>query len=123
MNKKSALKEVKTVSLALEITPRALDKIKSLLSEEADALCFRAQVEGGGCQGLRYVFSLDEAQEHDWRHHVDGVEVVVDDISYAYLEGASIDYEISALGEQFTVHNPKELSRCSCGASFHADVN
>lgn len=103
----------------LNISPAAQDKIYDLISEEDSDVCFRAQVVGGGCKGLRYEFSLDvKKDEEDYFARHQKFVLVVDDISYPYLEGSSIGYETSMAGEAFTVVNKKENSRCSCGSSF-----
>lgn len=96
----------------------ALDKIRDILSDEEEGVCFRVQIEGGGCKGLRYVFSLDSQQEYDFVHDFDDVIVLIDDISYPYLESANIDYVADIDGEKFVVNNPQEKTKCSCGSSF-----
>ena len=100
------------------ISKAAHDKIDELLQHEEAGMCFRAQIVGGGCQGLRYEFSLDFKTDEDYFADHNAFMLVIDGISYPYLEGASIGYEISTEGELFTVMNPKEKSRCSCGSSF-----
>lgn len=102
----------------INISNIAQEKIAELLAHEEEGMCFRAQVVGGGCQGLRYEFSLDERDDEDYYALYQGFSLVADAISYPYLEGASIDYAVTADGELFTVANPKEKSRCSCGSSF-----
>lgn len=102
----------------VSISPAAHSKIYELLQQEEPGMCFRAQIVGGGCQGLRYEFSLDFRTEEDYFADYDRVQIVIDGVSYPYLEGASIGYEVSANGEVFTVMNAKEKGRCSCGSSF-----
>ena len=102
----------------IKITPSAHRKIHELLGQEEAGMCFRAQIVGGGCQGLRYEFSLDLKTEEDYYADQKDFILVSDAVSYPFLEGSSIGYEVSTDGELFTVINPKEKSRCSCGSSF-----
>jgi iron-sulfur cluster insertion protein len=37
-----------------------------------------------------------------------------------YLNGATIDYTKSLMGEQFEIKNPNATSKCGCGSSFSA---
>lgn len=107
----------------LDMTPQAQEKIYSLLKDEEESLCFRAQVIGGGCQGLSYSFSLDFREEDDYFKTFEGqhvLMVVVDALSHTYLKGACIDYAMSSSGEHFIVKNPNATGQCSCGSSFNA---
>ena len=108
-------------SAELEITVSAQKKIHELLGSEEKNTCFRAQIIGGGCQGLRYSFSLDYKEDEDYsKVFTDDASfmLIVDALSYSYLKGASIDYVNTSQGEHFTVHNPNTKVQCSCGASF-----
>ena len=46
--------------------------------------------------------------------------VVIDPISYPYLQTATIDYVINEQGQQFVVHNPQAKTTCGYGSSFSA---
>jgi len=43
----------------IEITKKASEEIKSLLSSEKSGSFFRVSVEGGGCSGFKYNFTID----------------------------------------------------------------
>ena len=47
-----------------------------------------------------------------------GVSMVVDAMSYPYLEGSVVDYVEDLSGSQFVVTNPNAASTCGCGNSF-----
>jgi iron-sulfur cluster assembly protein len=101
------------------LTATAAEKVRGLLSQEQDtALGLRVFVAGGGCSGLQYGMTLDEAQEGDSILELEGIRVLVDEMSAQYLMGSEIDYVDSLMGAGFTVNNPNAVSTCGCGHSF-----
>ena len=98
----------------------AIVKLKDLLAEENNPdIKLRVFVQGGGCSGMSYGFTLDEVQnEDDMDFEYDSVRVLVDSISYQYLEKASIRYEEGPMGASFSINNPGAVSTCGCGSSF-----
>lgn len=105
---------------AIQVTNSALEKVRSLVEEEENPdLKLRVFVTGGGCSGFQYGFAFDEAfAEDDAKVEKDGVTVVVDAMSYPYLNGATVDYKENLQGSRFTVENPNASSTCGCGSSF-----
>lgn len=100
----------------ITITDSAQSKIADILAEENNAnLKVRAFVQGGGCSGFQYGFTLDEEQAED-DFDINGV--LVDSMSMQYLAGATIDYKESDYGSQFTIINPNATTTCGCGSSF-----
>ena len=101
-------------------TDGAASKVKQLIAEEGNPkLKLRVFVTGGGCSGFQYGFTFDEeTQEGDASVENDGVTVVVDPMSYQYLEGAEIDYKDSLEGSMFVINNPNATTTCGCGSSF-----
>ena len=66
-----------------------------------------------------YGFTFDEEiQEGDTAVENDGVTVVVDPMSYQYLEGAEVDFKDSLEGSMFVINNPNATTTCGCGSSF-----
>ena len=108
------------VPTPIQLTDRAVSKVKELISGEGNPdLHLRVFVTGGGCSGFQYGFSFDEEHQDDDTEVVkDGVTVVIDGMSYQYLVGATVDYSESLTGSQFVVDNPNASSTCGCGASF-----
>lgn len=98
----------------------AILKIKEILAEENNANTkLRVFVQGGGCSGFQYGFTLDEAQnEDDFAPEFDGVKVLVDSMSWQYLQGANIRFNEDLLGASFVIDNPQAQSTCGCGSSF-----
>jgi iron-sulfur cluster assembly accessory protein len=80
----------------------------------------RVTVEGGGCSGFRYTFSLDkEIKSDDVVVQRDGAKVVIDSLSLSFLEGSEIDYQEELIKSSFLVKdNPNSDKGCSCGSSF-----
>jgi len=104
----------------ITISPSAKDKIKDILAEENNPkVALRTFVQGGGCSGFSYGFTLDEvANEDDFEIPLDGFRVLVDSMSMQYLTGAEIDYKEEIMGSSFTIKNPNATTTCGCGSSF-----
>ena len=104
----------------LYLTDNAALKVKTLIEEEANNdLKLRVFVTGGGCSGFQYGFTFDEfAAEDDAVVEKDGVAVLLDSLSYAYLAGSRIDFVENLEGARFVVENPNADTTCGCGSSF-----
>ena len=78
----------------LVFTDNAANKVKALIEEEGNnELKLRVFVTGGGCSGLQYGFTFDEvSNEDDTVMEKNGVQLLIDPMSYQYLVGAEIDY-------------------------------
>jgi len=104
----------------IELSSAAASKVAALIAQEGDAeLRLRVFITGGGCNGFSYGFTFDdEVAEDDAVVEQNGVSMVVDAMSYPYLEGARVDYVEDLSGAQFIVTNPNAASTCGCGNSF-----
>jgi iron-sulfur cluster insertion protein len=104
----------------ITVTEHAQEKIRDILAEENNvSLKLRVFVQGGGCSGMQYGFTLDEIQnEDDWELDINGVKVLVDSMSGSYLQGAEIDYKEDQYGSNFSIKNPTAQTTCGCGSSF-----
>jgi len=105
----------------VSLTDAAAAKVKSLLDQEGrDDLRLRVAVQPGGCSGLIYQLYFDERfLDGDQSVDFDGVEVIVDDMSVPYLDGAVIDFKDTISEQGFTIDNPNAAGSCACGDSFH----
>lgn len=105
---------------ALAFTESAARKVRELtLADGNPDLKLRVYITGGGCSGFQYGFTFDErADDDDVRVERDGVELLVDPLSFQYLEGAEIDYSESLQGARFIIRNPNAATTCGCGSSF-----
>ncbi|PLC50402.1 iron-sulfur cluster insertion protein ErpA [Pollutimonas subterranea] len=101
-------------------TDAAAAKVKDLLTEEGNPeLKLRVFVQGGGCSGFQYGFTFDETiNDDDTTIDKEGVQLLVDPMSFQYLVGAEIDYKDDLEGSQFVIRNPNANSTCGCGSSF-----
>lgn len=104
----------------LYITDKALSRIQFLIQDEGNTnLKFRVFLTGGGCSGFAYGFSFDEkVATDDTRINKEGTSILVDSLSYPYLQGSTIDYSEGLEGSKFIVTNPNAVSTCGCGLSF-----
>lgn len=106
---------------SIEFSANAAKKVKSLIDEEGNpSLKLRVYVTGGGCSGFEYGFTFDEeTSEDDTLIERDGVNLVIDPMSFQYLSGAEIDYQEGLQGSRFLVkNNPHAVTTCGCGQSF-----
>lgn len=103
-------------------TDSAATKVHELIDEEGnDQLKLRVYVSGGGCSGFQYGFTFDEeVNDDDTQVEKNGVTVLIDSTSIAYLTGAEIDYKDDLSGAQFVIRNPNATTTCGCGSSFSA---
>ena len=71
-------------------TDSAADKVAQLIEEEGNPdLKLRVFVQGGGCSGFQYGFTFDEiTNEDDTIMDKNGVQLLIDAMSYQYLIGA-----------------------------------
>ena len=104
----------------IEITESALAKISDILAEENNPnVKLRTFVQGGGCSGFSYGFTLDEEQnEDDFVIEKSGTSILIDSMSMQYMQGATIDYKEELMGSSFTINNPNATTTCGCGSSF-----
>jgi iron-sulfur cluster insertion protein len=104
---------------ALLLSDNAAKRIAHLMTQETKPVMFRIAVSGGGCSGFQYGFSFDDTKnEDDQLFEQNGVRVVVDTTSLAYLAGSQVDFVEDLVGAAFAIKNPNASSSCSCGNSF-----
>lgn len=113
----------------LVFTDAAAAKVAELIREEENFdLNLRVFITGGGCSGFQYGFTFDEdVQEDDFifeknvTEHPASVKLLVDPMSYQYLNMAEIDYREDLQGAQFVIKNPNAKTTCGCGSSFSVE--
>lgn len=104
----------------VRITAVAAAKVNEIRDAEGiePAMALRLRVVGGGCAGFSYDLYFDEPVEVDRQLEINGVKVVVDEMSLMYLVGTEIDYIEGLQGAGFKFNNPNVKSTCGCGSSF-----
>lgn len=101
------------------LTPRAAQQVRSMHAElNAPAKRLRVLVESGGCSGFQYGMSFDDAKADDQQLESEGVPILIDPTSLAYLDGSVIDFDDGLHGKGFEIKNPNAQSTCGCGKSF-----
>ncbi|GLT89991.1 hypothetical protein SLE2022_079450 [Rubroshorea leprosula] len=104
------------------MTDNCIKRMKELQATESspDEKMLRLSVETGGCSGFQYVFNLDDKMNPDDRvFQREGVKLVIDDISYDFVKGATVDYVEELIRSAFQVStNPSAVGGCSCKSSF-----
>lgn len=105
----------------MNLEASAVEKIRDILAEENNpGAKLRVFVQGGGCSGMQYGFTLDEDQnDDDFDLTIDGVTVLVDSMSWGYLQGAVIRWREDVMGSSFVIDNPNAQTTCGCGSSFN----
>jgi iron-sulfur cluster assembly protein len=103
----------------IQVTEKALERVRQIVTKEGGAGALRLAVQGGGCSGLSYLFKLEKQERAG--DHVFGTgdaKVVIDPKSFVYLDGLTLDYKESLIQSGFTIDNPNAQKTCSCGTSF-----
>lgn len=104
----------------IQLSEIAAEKIKGIISEqtlsEQGGLRIYANSSGCGCSGGSYGMALDEQQrDEDNVFESQGVRLLVDPVSFAQLEGASVDYYKDDQTEGFRIDKPQAQHNCKCG--------
>lgn len=105
---------------SLVITDNCVRRMKELQAGEHKEKMLRLSIEAGGCSGFQYEFSLDDKTNSDDRiFERDGVKLVVDNVSFDFVKGATVDYVEELIRSAFQVStNPSAVGGCSCKSSF-----
>ncbi len=103
----------------ITLTPRAAQQVRSMQTElNVPQKRLRVLVESGGCSGFQYGMSFDEPKPDDKQFESEGVAMIIDPASLAYLNGSAIDFDDGLHGKGFEIKNPNAQSTCGCGKSF-----
>ena len=105
--------------IQLSLTDKAASRIVELAAKAQQPATLRIAVNGGGCSGFQYDFSLSDAREDgDITIARAGATLLVDSTSVVYMEGAVVDFVDDLMGQSFRITNPQAKSSCGCGTSF-----
>jgi iron-sulfur cluster assembly accessory protein len=103
----------------ITLSSRAAAQVRTMQTDmNVSQKPLRVFVETGGCSGFQYGMSFDEPKPDDAQLESEGVKIVIDPASLAYLSGSAIDFDDGLHGKGFEIKNPNAQSTCGCGKSF-----
>ena len=103
----------------ITLTASAAKHVADFLARRGKGMGVRLGVKTTGCSGLAYKIEyVDDVRPEDLRFESQGVTVVVDPKSLAYLDGTELDFAREGLSEGFKFNNPNVKDTCGCGESF-----
>ena len=106
--------------MAVTLTDRAAQHVQRYIAKRGKGVGLRLGVRTTGCSGLAYKLEFaDEILPEDQSFESNGVRVLIDPKSLAYLDGTELDFVREGLNEGFKFNNPNEKDRCGCGESFN----
>ena len=105
--------------MLLSLSTRAIAQISNILSTEDEGRYFRVSVNGGGCSGFQYEFSIaDSILEGDHQIACGDYILLLDDMSVPFVKGSELDYVTTLVSSEFQIKNPNAKASCGCGVSF-----
>lgn len=105
--------------MPISLTSSAADRIKSFLHNRGHGIGLRLGIKKTGCSGYAYVVNYaDEIEATDVVFEAQGVKVIVEKDSLAYIDGTEVDFVKQGLNEAFKFRNPNVKGECGCGESF-----
>jgi iron-sulfur cluster assembly protein len=104
------------------LSETAAKEIQHIIKDQeldAEKVCLRVGVKGGGCSGFSYLLDLTESRKDTDEVFVQhGIRLIVDPKSLLYLNGVTVDFKDEVMGRGFVFNNPNATSSCGCGSSF-----
>ena len=105
----------------IQVTPKAVQKIRTTFEKMGAKGGLRLGVLGGGCSGLSYQFKFDpKPRPTDKVLNFEDVSVYIDPKSFVFLDGMTLDWKDSLIQSGFVFENPNAKKSCGCGTSFSA---
>jgi iron-sulfur cluster assembly protein len=105
--------------MAVTLSPAAAKHVTKYLSKRGKGVGVRLGVKTTGCSGLAYKLEyVDDVAPEDVLFETQGIKLMIDPKSMAYIDGTELDFVREGLNEGFKFNNPNERDRCGCGESF-----
>ena len=105
--------------MAISMTNAAAQHVKAHLQQRGKGLGIRVGIKTTGCSGMSYVLEfVDDTNEEDQIFESQGLKIISDPKSLAYIDGTQMDYVKNGLNEGFEFTNPNTKGECGCGESF-----
>lgn len=103
-------------------TVSAATHIREYIDKRGKGIGIRFSTRNAGCTGMAYVIEVaDEINNDEVTFVSNGITIISDIKSLAYIDGTEIDFEVNGLNSGLTFKNPHETSRCGCGETFGVD--
>ena len=109
-----------TPEVMVIVSDSAKTELLSLMGSPKESNKYvRVGVASGGCSGLSYNLDFDsEILSSDKVFENNGITLLVDEKSYLYLVGTTLNYSGGLNGKGFVFENPNASRTCGCGESF-----
>ncbi|MCC4117802.1 iron-sulfur cluster assembly protein IscA [Aromatoleum toluclasticum] len=106
--------------MSVTVSTSAAKHVSTFIAKRGKGLGIRLGVRTSGCSGMAYRLEfVDETHDDDVVFESNGVKVIVDQKSLAYLDGTELDFVREGLNEGFKFNNPNVKDSCGCGESFN----
>ncbi len=106
----------------IKVSEQAKQEVYKLMKVEGfDSIndYVRVGVKSGGCSGLSYDLKFDKKTvENDKVFEDNGIKIIVDNKSFLYLIGTTLEFSGGLNGKGFVFNNPNANRTCGCGESF-----
>ncbi len=106
----------------IKVSQEAKSEVIKLMEADGfnhDRDYIRVGVKSGGCSGLTYDLNFDKKiNENDKVYEDNGVRIIVDNKSFLYLIGTTLEFSGGLNGKGFVFNNPNANRTCGCGESF-----
>ena len=106
----------------IKVTEQAKQEVSKLMladGYDSETDFIRVGVKSGGCSGLSYDLKFDKkASQTDKVFQDNGIKIIVDDKSFLYLIGTTLEFSGGLNGKGFVFNNPNANRTCGCGESF-----
>ena len=106
----------------IKVSEQAKLEVQKLMKADGyDAVSdyIRVGVKSGGCSGLSYNLKFDKIANSEDKVFTDnGVKIIVDNNSFLYLIGTTLEFSGGLNGKGFVFNNPNANRTCGCGESF-----
>ncbi|WGS66248.1 iron-sulfur cluster assembly accessory protein [Enterobacteriaceae bacterium ET-AT1-13] len=104
--------------LNFKINKTAINKINSIITKHKKKL--RIFIKGGGCGGIKYNFILTNIKKkNDICIIKKNITIVIDPISFQYLNGSYLFYYYYLEEAKFIIKNSNIKTTCNCGSSIN----
>jgi iron-sulfur cluster assembly protein len=106
----------------IKVSEQAKSEVTKLMEADGYNISIdyvRVGVKSGGCSGLSYDLNFDNSINNEDKVYEDnGVKIIVDNKSFLYLIGTTLEFSGGLNGKGFVFNNPNAKRTCGCGESF-----